>query len=231
MPPYQELLKDTGDWVDPQPGQRWLDLGCGSGRLSRMLWTKSAGKLAEIVAVDIAPKNAESFDKLRTSLQPAPGDKLQFLPVDFSNGLPWSGENLFDGVVSGLSIQYAESYSEAEQRWTDAAFEAILAEVYRVLKPGSTFVFSSIVPDPRWLSIASASLKGLWSSKRKLRYLLKLWGITSYGTWLVREAKRGRFHYLTHQVLTEKLARAGFVAIEYRLSYAEQAYIFRCRKP
>ena len=27
LPPYQELLRDTTAWLDPKPGQRWLDLG------------------------------------------------------------------------------------------------------------------------------------------------------------------------------------------------------------
>ena len=35
MPAYQELLADTVAWLEPRPGQRWIDLGCGGGRLSR----------------------------------------------------------------------------------------------------------------------------------------------------------------------------------------------------
>ena len=48
-----------------------------------------------------------------------------------------------------------------------------------------------------------------------------------YGAWLKKEARTGRFHYLTADVVTAKLAAAGFAGIEHRLSYVDQAYIFR----
>ena len=44
--PYQELLRDTTTWLDPQPGETWLDLGCGGGQLTAALWKKSGGALA-----------------------------------------------------------------------------------------------------------------------------------------------------------------------------------------
>lgn len=34
LPAYKELLRDTVTWLDPWPGQRWLDLGCGRGQLT-----------------------------------------------------------------------------------------------------------------------------------------------------------------------------------------------------
>jgi hypothetical protein len=52
-----------------------------------------------------------------------------------------------------------------------------------------------------------------------------------YGAWLKKEARTGRFHYLTADVVTAKLAAAGFVGVEHRLSYVDQAYIFRAYKP
>ena len=64
LPPYQELLRDTADWLEPGIGQRWLDLGCGSGQLARVLWEKSQGKVEAIVGVDLADVNEEAFVKL-----------------------------------------------------------------------------------------------------------------------------------------------------------------------
>jgi hypothetical protein len=52
-----------------------------------------------------------------------------------------------------------------------------------------------------------------------------------YGSWLKREARRGRFHYLPHEQVAEKLRAAGFGGVEHRLSFAGQAYVFRCRRP
>src|SRR5437868_13597369 len=36
--PYRRLLAHTLDWAAPAAGERWLDLGCGSGPLTRGLW-------------------------------------------------------------------------------------------------------------------------------------------------------------------------------------------------
>jgi hypothetical protein len=52
-----------------------------------------------------------------------------------------------------------------------------------------------------------------------------------YGSWLKREARRGRFHYLPVEDIARKLAAAGFTAVEHRLSYAGQAFLLRCRRP
>ena len=41
-----------------------------------------------------------------------------FVVGDFSHGLTSWPDARFDGIVSGLAVQYAESYSEAERRWT-----------------------------------------------------------------------------------------------------------------
>lgn len=230
MPAYQQLLADTTDWLNPQPGGRWLDLGCGSGRLCRALWAKSGGRLAEVVGLDVAAFNAKSFEKMRASLTPPPGERLAFEAVDFSAGLPWAGINLFDGAVSGLAIQYAESYSEAEQRWTCDSYDRLLADVCRVLKPGARFVFSVNVPEPSWGYVGWKSMRGVFSAKRKLRYLGKLYGMWSYGGWLKREARKGRFHYLTADAITAKLSAAGFTDIEHKTSFADQAFVFRAAK-
>ncbi len=230
MPAYQELLTDTTAWMNPEPGQKWLDLGCGSGRLCRALWTKSGGTLAELTGLDVAALNARSFEKLRGTLTPPPGERLKFETVDFSAGLPWGEADLFDGAVSGLAIQYAESFSEAEQRWTCDAYDRLLGDVHRVLKPGARFVFSVNVPEPSWGRVGLNALRSFFSAQRKMRFLGKLYGMWSYGGWLKREARKGRFHYLTAETITAKLSAAGFAEIEHRLSFAKQAFLFRCTK-
>ena len=232
LPPYRELLRDTTAWLDARPGQRWLDLGCGCGRLSQALWERGQGQLAEVLGVDVAAINAAAYARLRAQMQPAPAeDVLHFQAADFSKGFSqWPAER-FDGVVSGLALQYAEDYSEATGTWTQAAYDRILAEAQRLLKPGGSFVFSVNVPDPAWSRVAWKSFAAVFGAARPLRYLRKVWRLCRYGNWLKREARRGRFHYLTEEVIRRKLALAGFVAIDCRVSFAGQAYLFRCRKP
>ena len=230
LPPYRRLLRDTASWLDPQPGQRWLDLGCGSGQLTRTLWEKSGGRLAEIIALDCAAHDERAIAKVRDSVQPpATARQIRFLHADFSDGLATFDTASLNGVVSGLAIQYAESYSEERGGWTTEAYEHLLADVCRVLRPGGTFVFSVNVPEPAWSKIALYGIPGFFRSPHPLRYVKNSLRMLRYGTWLKREARRGRFHYLPAVVVADKLARAGFVAIEHRLSFAGQADVFRCQ--
>ena len=151
--------------------------------------------------------------------------------ADFSDGLASFDSASFDGAVSGLAIQYAESYSEARGCWTADAYEHLLADVCRVLRPGGAFVFSVNVPEPSWGWVAWKSWRGIFQARRFFKFLKHGWRLYSYGGWLKREARRGRFHYLPIAVIRDKLAQAGFVRLEHRLSYAKQAYVIRAWKP
>jgi SAM-dependent methyltransferase len=232
LPPYRRLLKDTAAWLDPQPGQRWLDLGCGSGQLTRTLWEKSGGRLAELIALDCAAHNERAIAKIRNGAHPpATAQQIRFLHADFSDGLAAFDTASLDGVVSGLAIQYAESYSEERGAWTTEAYEHLLAEVCRVLRPGGRFVFSVNVPEPAWSKIALYGIPGFFRSSHPLRYVKNSLRMLRYGAWLKREARRGRFHYLPAAVVADKLARAGFVGIVHRTSFVGQAEVFRCQAP
>jgi hypothetical protein len=48
-----------------------------------------------------------------------------------------------------------------------------------------------------------------------------------FGGWLKRQARIGRFHYLSADAVRAKLTAAGFGRVEHRPSYAGQAFIFR----
>ena len=231
LPPYRRLLADTTDWLEPRPGERWLDLGCGSGQLTRAVWEKSGGRVGEVVALDCAATNERSIAKLHNLARPAPPPgRLRFVHGDFSDGLSVWDDDHFDGAVSGLAIQYAECFDEVRGRWTTAAYDRLLAEVGRVLRPGGQFVFSVNVPEPAWLLVAVTAAHGFFASRRPLKYVRNALRMLRYGAWLKREARRGRFHYLPAETVREKLLAAGFEAVESRTSFARQAYLFRCRK-
>jgi ubiquinone/menaquinone biosynthesis C-methylase UbiE len=231
-PPYRRLLADTAAWLDPQPGERWLDLGCGCGQLTEALWKRSSGRVAQIVALDCAAANAVAYRKLRAAVHPpASAEQIAFVCADFSAGLAAWDDEVFDGATSGLAIQYAESYSETLGRWTRDAYAHLLAEVHRLLRPGGRFVFSVNVPEPAWGKVALHSLHGVFGVRSPGRFLKRAWRMMRYGGWLKREARRGRFHFLPWETIAEHLTDAGFAALEHRLSYARQAYVIRCRKP
>lgn len=230
LPPYQELLRDTAARVNPRPGERWLDLGCGCGQLTKMLWTKSDGTLAELVGVDIAPINEQAYAKIRATIEPQPADVIRFVAADFSHGLPEWTDGSFDGIVSGLALQYAECFDEGRGAWTRDAYVRILAEAHRLLRDGGTFTFSVNVPEPAWGKVAWTALAGTFQANRPLHYLKRSFRIYRYGNWLKREARRGRFHYLPRDVIETLLTDIGFTDITATTSFADQAFLFRCVK-
>jgi ubiquinone/menaquinone biosynthesis C-methylase UbiE len=231
LPPYRKLLADTTAWCEPRPGQTWLDLGCGCGQLTSALWTKGQGRLAGIVGMDVAGVNAEAYSRLRQTVLPLAGpEQMTFQQGDFSNGLDRFHAEHFDGVVSGLAIQYAESFDERTGAWTKDAYDHLLREIERVLKPGGVLVFSVNVPEPAWGRVAMASLTGLLQTGRIHRYVKNALRMWHYGKWLTRESRQGRFHFLPVEEIVRRLEEAGFSGIEHRLSYCEQAWVVRCKK-
>jgi SAM-dependent methyltransferase len=231
LPPYQELLTDTVRCLQPRFGERWLDLGCGGGQLTAGLWRASGGHVEQIVAVDCAAVNADRIAKLSAKLEPTPQPgQIRFAVGNFSDGLPQFADHTFDGIVSGLAISYAEAWDEAAGRYTDAAYNRLLAETYRVLKPGGKLVFSVNVPYPAFWYVGLKSMGRGFRAARPFQFLLNGLRMLQYGRWLKREARRGRFHYLPLPDILRRLERCGFEQMRCRLSYAGQAYVIAAHR-
>jgi len=99
------------EWLNPQPGERILDLGCGDGQLT----AKIAATGAEVVGVDASAEMvAGALSK---------GIDARICNVET---LPFAAE--FDAVFSNAALHWVRNQ------------DAMLAGVKRALKPGSRFV-------------------------------------------------------------------------------------------
>jgi len=172
--PYLELLNTTESYIAPSPQERWLDLGCGSGRLIRSIWEKSHGSVNTIVGIDISPTALRYARNSIANLSPKPGpERIQLIQADFGGGLwmPFRSSS-FDGVTAGLSISYADHWDPDRQAWSNQSYVKLLKDIFVLLKNGGSFVFSSNVPNPNFRRIASES----W---REIFFNLE----TSFGYW------------------------------------------------
>lgn len=119
VPVSGELFRTAG----LQPGERVLDVGCGTGVISRMA-AEQVGETGSVTAVDLAP------DMLSIARSvPAVGAPIEWCEADAAS-LPLSTGSC-DVALSQLSLQFVEDRVGA------------LAEMHRVLAPGGRIVIST----------------------------------------------------------------------------------------
>lgn len=100
------------EWLNCAPDKRWLDIGSGTGALTRAIALVARPRF--IVGLD------PSWDFARYAIQRTPD--ARFVVADGS-ALAFEG-NAFDAVVSGLALNFM------------AAPEQAVADMHRVVKPG-----------------------------------------------------------------------------------------------
>jgi SAM-dependent methyltransferase len=105
--------------LDPQRGERILDLGCGTGRMAELV-AHSGAQLA--AAVDLAP---EMVARARARLA---GTGIDIREMD-AQSLTFDDAS-FDAVVAGFSLMFCVDHLAA------------LCEVRRVLRPGGRLALS-----------------------------------------------------------------------------------------
>ena len=122
-------------WSQPQPGDRGLDLCCGTGDLTQLLAT-AVGPTGKVVGVDFATALLEKArDRYERRCVKPP---IQWVEADVLH-LPWP-DDYFDCATMGYGLRNV------------ANILACLSELHRVLKPGATAAILDMHrPDQPWL--------------------------------------------------------------------------------
>ncbi len=102
------------DLLDPQPGERIIDLGCGTGAFSAEI----AERGAEVLGIDGSPEMVAQATAMQPGLSFIVGDAHDFAV----------GES-FDAVASNAALH-----------WMTRDPDAVIARVHAALRPGGRFV-------------------------------------------------------------------------------------------
>ena len=126
IPPHAALeAPHMIELVSPQPGERILDLACGTGRMAK-IW-RAAG--ARVTGVDV------SVEMLEIARRKIPDGV--FVRADLNEALPFAADS-FDKITSSLAIKHL------------ANLETAFSEAFRVCASGGAFALSTIHPQMDW---------------------------------------------------------------------------------
>ena len=112
----REVAKEFIGWLSLPTGQRWLDIGCGTGALSESILQRASPK--SVTGIDVS----EHYIGFARRNSHEPNATFHVGSVDV---LPFSGE-AFDAVVSGLALNFLPHPDKA------------VSEMRRVIVPGGT---------------------------------------------------------------------------------------------
>ncbi len=106
------LASGVLEWLNAQPAEYILDLGCGDGQLTKRIGDSGA----HVLGVDASPEMVEAARERGVEAEAANAEALPFRDARF------------DAVFSNAVLHWVRNQ------------DAMVAQVYRVLKPGGRFV-------------------------------------------------------------------------------------------
>jgi ubiquinone/menaquinone biosynthesis C-methylase UbiE len=219
--PYAGLAKVFEQLVEPQPGDVWLDVGCGPAKMSQLVWEKSRGQVQQIVAMDIVLSPAR--ETLASMQSPLP---LELIYASIGERLPFA-DCSFDGVVANLVLSYVTDFHGL---CGVEAFANVMSEMQRVLKPGGKIVWSTPRQGVRFEWVFLASIPDMLNPipyvvKKDVTRILQGVRILKHALEIQRKGREGIYTFLDRTELEELLESVGLMSMVWQKAFTNQVWV------
>lgn len=207
--PYLKMLDEVIKEVQINGDLKILDAGCGTGNLLKKMSQVSFN--SKFIGID---SSEEMLSRAKNKFFSNPNVTLQ--QVDLNNKLEFSNES-FDRIIS-VNTLYA--LNEPEK---------IIAEFYRILRPGGKIVFTNPHNNAKFSEIMKKQFRELGFIKFIIKFLLNfpsLLVIVIVNVFFLRKNK----NYWSKEETLKILQHNGFTDIKIKLTYADQALLVSANK-
>lgn len=211
---YKQNLMDIVRAIQPQPRERILDAGSGTGNLSLLL----RSECAEVVSCD--------FSQSALDAHRAKDPRATLFKASLEEPLPFHDGEFH--AVACASVLFTLS---------EAGCRLALSEFHRVLKPGGRLVVTATAPHQRnqnligmhWASVSGrhGRIFGLAAAVKELPALAK---VLYYNSRLAKLPDWHGFHRFTPEELQVSVTGAGFDRCALSLTYGRFLYLATAHK-
>jgi len=226
--PYRNLTKSVESFIEPKEKDIWLDVACGPAKMSEMIFRKSKGKIEKIIAIDIILEPAKKrLENLKSQIP------IELRYASITDPLPFP-DNFFDGIVANLCLPYVIDF---EGKKGKDALEAILAEMFRILKPGGHLVWSTPKKNVhfQWNFLHSIpDMLNIWEYifRKDISRILQGTRILGHALKIQENGKNRIYTFLPKEDLEELLLKKiGFINPSWKKTFSQQVLVNRVYKP
>ena len=219
--PYQRMLETLGELLPEHVAGKWLDIGTGSGAMVQLLLGKSGKAALEIIATDFNEEMLKiAEDRFRDDL------RIRVEKLDLNERISYRVQS-FHGIVANLVLPYITHQGHAVGQ---KVFTEILEQLFHVLKPGGTFVFSTPKHGVNFVYVALGSWKSFFDRQHP-EYRSYAFHILRHALQIQEWGRREVYNFFPLAVLEQLVHAAGFRDIQIKNALVGQVYIVSCRKP